>query len=79
MEPPFDYTEKADVYSFGILCWEMMTGERAFSEVKIFDIPQLVLSGKRPKISSDCNQELAKLIQDCWRVFFKVIYVTFLA
>lgn len=42
------YTERADVYSFGIVVWEMVTGEVPFQGMKSFDAAQAVVkSGLR--------------------------------
>ena len=60
------YTPAGDVYAFGIVAYEIITTERAFSD---FTIPQLfasILNGKRPTIPSYVSEEYKKLIERCW-------------
>ena len=67
---PVTITEKTDVYSFGILLWEMLTKKKAFSHhsmhgnFKLFR--QAVLVGERPPIPSNCDPFLRQLLQTCW-------------
>lgn len=66
------YGPKADVYSFAILMYEVITGERAFSE--IFKKPHFAIgnflfritNGERPVFRSPIKPSLQKLIEECW-------------
>ena len=67
------YTIKIDVYSFGIIMWELLTLERPFEEyVDEFigkssaDFKAAVINGLRPSIGSQCPPELGDLIKRCW-------------
>jgi serine/threonine protein kinase len=63
-----DYDFSADVYSFGVLLWEVLTLETPFmgmaSEV-ILDV--VVKSGVRPKLDAQVGcKSLQSIIRQCW-------------
>jgi len=63
------FTLSADIYSFGLLVWEVITGKEAFSEKKYMwqtKIENFVLAGKRMPIPEDMDPHLASIIQQCW-------------
>eukprot|EP01103_Thecamoeba_quadrilineata_P019402 TRINITY_DN783_c0_g1_i2.p1 TRINITY_DN783_c0_g1~~TRINITY_DN783_c0_g1_i2.p1 ORF type:complete len:136 (+),score=31.56 TRINITY_DN783_c0_g1_i2:85-492(+) len=65
------YTEKVDVYSAGVILWELMTGENYFGEVShMFVLEDKVLSKQRPDLSlNDHNcpfPEYKSLISFSW-------------
>jgi serine/threonine-protein kinase TNNI3K len=62
------YNEKADVYSYGIILWEMITKEKPYSELMwTHEIATSVIHGKRPKIPLDCPPILERLMKNCWQ------------
>jgi len=60
------YTEKADIYSFGIVMWELLTSEEPFADIEKWLIPQASLDGKRPPIPKEANKEYVEIMQQCW-------------
>src|SRR6185295_9170099 len=61
------YTEKSDIYSFGMIMWEHTTGkkpfhDRAHNHLLISDI----LNGERPQITNDTPEFYAELMKRCW-------------
>ncbi len=61
------YNFKVDVYSFGVILWEMLERKLFFGEVKFMsELEDMVKSGKRPPIPGDCPVSVRILIETCW-------------
>jgi serine/threonine protein kinase len=61
------YTEKADVYSIGVILWELLTREPFFGHVRFMSrLEDMVLAGQRPPIPDDCPPAYRSLIEACW-------------
>jgi serine/threonine protein kinase len=60
------YTAKADVYSFGITCYEILTGNSPFDDLPRLGITDRVMAGVRPELPANLDTELAELIRMCW-------------
>ncbi|KAL3844509.1 hypothetical protein ACJIZ3_001912 [Penstemon smallii] len=63
------YTEKADVYSFGMLCFEILTGKIPFedSHLQGEKMIQNIRAGVRPLFSYPSPKYLANLTRKCWQ------------
>ncbi|KAJ5071909.1 f-box only protein [Anaeramoeba ignava] len=65
------YTFSADIFSFGMILWEIYHRQQPFSGLTFNQINALLISQKnieekRPKIKEDCPSNLKKLIEECW-------------
>ncbi|XP_061656650.1 fibroblast growth factor receptor 1-A-like isoform X4 [Syngnathoides biaculeatus] len=61
------YTHQSDVWSFGILLWEIFTlGASPYPGVPVEDLFKLLKEGHRLDKPSACTQQLYAMMQDCW-------------
>ncbi|RHZ82756.1 hypothetical protein Glove_103g19 [Diversispora epigaea] len=61
------YTIKSDIYSIGILMWEVITGEIPYGDREHdSDLAFAIASGYRPKIYENIPLEYATLMNQCW-------------
>ncbi|EAY03825.1 TKL family protein kinase [Trichomonas vaginalis G3] len=79
-----DYNEKVDVYSYGMILYEMTQNVRPFKNMKMEEIFDLVLKkDRRPTFYLDLPDSLKALIEACWatnpndRPSFEEIYNAF--
>ena len=57
---------KVDIYSFGMVCIEVLTGNVPFPKFSPLEIRKMVPNNERPEIPKDCPEALATLIRKCW-------------
>ena len=61
------YDQKVDVYSFGIVLWELVTGNLPFANMTAVQAAFAVVNkGVRPAIPHDCLPALAEIMTRCW-------------
>ncbi|MQM04460.1 hypothetical protein Taro_037255 [Colocasia esculenta] len=61
------YNQKVDVYSFGIVLWELITGMLPFQNMTAVQAAFAVVNkGVRPIIPPDCLPVLGEIMTRCW-------------
>jgi len=67
-----EYTEKCDVYSFGIILWELLTLADPFDEYPVAKgtfmslLEDEIIGGLRPTIPRTCRSDYRSLVESAW-------------
>jgi len=63
-----EFDETVDVYSFGIVVWEIYSLEEPFKEYSDWDefFEAVCIDGDRPAIDDNCPTSLKELTEACW-------------
>lgn len=63
------YGFSADIYSFAMIAYEIITGLKPYSEIDEFNVNilnQIIHGSLRPNIHSNTNMKMKDLIEKCW-------------
>lgn len=60
------YSSNADVYSFGICLWQLITREAPFATMTPIQAAYAVAEGRRPAIPPSTPKRLQEIITSCW-------------
>jgi serine/threonine protein kinase len=62
------WTEKVDIYSYGMTCYEILTGRMPFSHIKGLKSTDygIVLEGGRPPLPDYIPEWIQEVVQKCW-------------
>ncbi|XP_072302108.1 fibroblast growth factor receptor 4 [Eucyclogobius newberryi] len=61
------YTHQSDVWSFGVLMWEIFTlGGSPYPGIPVEELFKLLKEGHRMDKPSNCTHELYMLMRECW-------------
>jgi len=63
-----NYANEVDVYSFGIILWQLLTKKEPYTDFRgaIFDFVREIVGGMRPVIDKRLDPKLNSLIERCW-------------
>ncbi|GFO06236.1 hepatocyte growth factor receptor [Plakobranchus ocellatus] len=62
------YSAKSDVWSFGVVLWELMTrGLKPYPEVDNWDIARYLKAGRRMPHPNYCPDPLYEIMLECWQ------------
>jgi serine/threonine protein kinase len=61
-----EYSFASDVYSIGILMWEISSGQPPFVHKHDYDLAIKIINGMRPRIIPGTPLEYKELMEQCW-------------
>jgi len=63
------YSKQTDVYAYGIILWEIVTGEYPWATKNVPQFLNAVKNGERPEIPADLEEPYKQLLIQCWSQF----------
>eukprot|EP00290_Baffinella_frigidus_P037462 CAMPEP_0180325582 /NCGR_PEP_ID=MMETSP0988-20121125/38517_1 /TAXON_ID=697907 /ORGANISM="non described non described, Strain CCMP2293" /LENGTH=532 /DNA_ID=CAMNT_0022312053 /DNA_START=65 /DNA_END=1660 /DNA_ORIENTATION=+ len=56
----------ADVYAFGIVMWEIISGEQPFEQLTLPEMKKAVIAGTRPPLRPHWDASWVEVMRSCW-------------
>jgi serine/threonine protein kinase len=60
------FSTKSDVWSFGVLTWEVLTRAAPFADLNLQDAAKKIKKGLTLPLPVDCPSPLALILEQCW-------------
>jgi serine/threonine protein kinase len=60
------FSTKSDVWSYGVLVWEVLTRAAPFADLQLQDAAQKIKKGLRLPMPVDCPAPLELILEQCW-------------
>jgi serine/threonine protein kinase len=60
------FSTKSDVWSYGVLVWEVLTRAAPFADLQLMDAAQKIKKGLRLPMPVDCPAPLELILEQCW-------------
>jgi serine/threonine protein kinase len=68
LQPPFVVSRKTDVWSLGVLLWELSTKQIPFSGLSDQEVIERICNGQMPELPPGYPPLLCRLAKWCWSV-----------
>ncbi|XP_072025966.1 hepatocyte growth factor receptor-like [Amphiura filiformis] len=63
------YNEKTDVWSFGVLMWEIFTnGAKPYRQIANRDVYYYITGGNRLPCPENCREDVYNVMKECWSI-----------
>ncbi|XP_047986835.1 fibroblast growth factor receptor homolog 2-like [Leguminivora glycinivorella] len=61
------YDKRSDVWSFGVITWEIMTfGEIPYAKISVYKLYNYLETNNRLEKPDDCSNEMYDMMKSCW-------------
>ncbi|RIB25822.1 kinase-like domain-containing protein [Gigaspora rosea] len=64
--PKYKRTKKTDIYSYGVVLWEISSGHKPFQSLKRIQIAIKIYNGEREKLIEGTPPKYVELYKKCW-------------
>jgi serine/threonine protein kinase len=74
---PYSLNEKSDVYSVGVLLWEISSGQPPFEGEFQFNLPARILNGLREKVIPGTPEDYVNIYTGKYNFKFNISFLFF--